>query len=251
MLGSSYLFLHKDIKNGRKFNLPETDVMGKKVYFYLYKKNFFLYKNIKKTLTNYNRGLLYSSNPYKMGWAPQLRDIISKHKVKYSIRNNLSFRVFKFYRIKKLFKNLNKENRLYLNKLTGLGLTDRTLTKLFNKTKNIKKLDVINIFFNKKEKVNKKNILYKKKNVKVLGDIVSYSIFKKKIRLLHTRKVTKQAHPTFKKQEGLSVGDGNYTYSDVRQSIAIYHVNEKSEMLIGCEKNINIFSYRTYNWRIL
>ena len=133
----------------KNFLITQTKLtLNKDLNFFLFKKNFFLYKSVQKNQPsnkfNLNSNLGYLGNNLFFG--NLLDSLLKRLKHNKSISQSYG-RKYIFYRIKKSFRSINMESRRSLFKLLNLKLNKTNQTIFFEKTKNFEKEKMFSSFF--------------------------------------------------------------------------------------------------------
>lgn len=269
---------------------PLQNSLNPKLAFYLYKKDFYLYKKLKRFVRS-----RHSSRVQNGYWAQFLSDYVKKKARLLNYNKCGMVRSFFFYKTKRRFITLNKWNRRMFGFFMGRQIVENNLTRFFKSSKNVRKVDLITdlpkhirqtnpskykslekctpqctLFFGAITPTNISTRLSK------CSRAVNHELTPIRTRHKHVskrnlinrplrdkkksnrRRLTKKINRrVINRVGGYMRSEPNWIfgwdYVDRRQLLNIKLVKRRAILgtIPESYKNLNLFSYRTYNWKVL
>jgi len=272
--------------------IPRTNIqishlpnLNTKLAFYVYKKNFFLYKKLKKTTTPTKTPTSTNNT-----WLSFLQTFAAKYRSRRFHLNHSFIRSFFYYKAKRKFRNVNKQNRILFGFLFKHHVKENSLTRFYKATKNVRKLDLVRLesrFDPRNSNKAQPNYTTKYTKLAVLGyktvcksafngllpvaKPTSRTTYPRKRRPNRIKQRTTVRNKVFTRRRSSRQRLREYPrgergvrpktkataqywdFTDQRQLLTMKLRNRYKmlEPISPKYHNLNIFSYRTYNWKVL
>jgi hypothetical protein len=277
--------LHENTKSRTNTQITHLPTLNKKLAFYIYKKNFFLYKELKKT-TPPIKFHEHTNNT----WLSFLQSFAIKYRRRRFHMHHSFIRSFFYYKAKRKFRNVNNRNRVLFGFFFKNHIRENSLTRFYKATKNVRKLDLVRLE-SRLDRTNPNNMGSKYTTKYTRAAILGYkticeSTFKgllpvpkpqlrvtypHKSRVRRVRQRTTIRNKVFMRRRSSRQRMREYPHSEFvgglvnRTTPQYWDFTDQRQLLTiklrRCSKilepispkyyNLNLFSYRTYNWKVL